>query len=445
MLPAVFVTLDALPLTANGKVDRQALPAPSDARPELVARLVLPRTPVEEQLAGIWSELLGIETLGVHDDFFELGGHSLLATQLMSRVREALLVDLPLRALFERPTIAGLAEVVRQGRRGRTAPPIEPVPRAGAIPLSFGQERLWVLDQLLPGQAVYNVPAVLRVAGAVSERALGRSFDEVLRRHEVLRTTFSVVEDGPVQVIAPALSLPIAMVDLSGLPEPLREAELSRLIAEETARPFDLAHGPLVRVSLLRLCDAESVLVLILHHIVADAWSMGILVRELTACYEAFSHGREPVLPELPVQYADFAHWQREWLRSGVLEAELAYWRRQLADLPVLELSTDRARPAVQTYRGSQEWFRLSPKPVRVAPRPEPALRRHALHDAAGGACRPCCLATRVRTTIVVGTPIANRGQVEIEGLIGFFRQHAGPARRPGRQSHVPGLARTHA
>ena len=437
MVPSAFIVLDTLPLTRHGKVDRQALMLLRQGPPELETGFAAPRTPTEDLLAGIWAEVLGRERVGIHDDFFELGGHSLLATQLISRMRAALGMEVPLRRLFEEPTIARLAAAVDGARatgprwpsppvlpvsrdRELPAPPIGPVPRAGRIPLSFGQERLWVLDQLLPGQAVYNVPAVLRVAGAVSESALGQSFDEVLRRHEVLRTTFSVVEGGPVQAIAPSLSLPVAVVDLGGLPEPEREAELSRLIAEETARPFDLARGPLLRVSLLRLCDAESVLVLVLHHIVVDAWSMGNLVRELTTCYEAFSHGGEPALPELPVQYADFAHWQREWLRGEVLEAELAYWRRQLADLPVLGLSTDRPRPAVQTYRGSQEGFRLSRSLSGSL---------HALSRRSGVTLFMTLLAgfqtllSRYtgQDTIVVGTPIASRGQVEIEGLIGFF------------------------
>ncbi len=415
MVPAAFVILDDLPRLPNGKVDRASLPAP-DARADLARTCVAPRTPVEELLAGIWSETLAVERIGVHDNFFELGGHSLVATRVISRVREACHIELPVRKLFEAPTVAGLAaEVDRAMREGGThRPPLRPEPRAGHLPLSFGQQRLWFLQQLEPESPAYNVPGVLRLLGPLDREALARSASEIVRRHEALRTTFHAVEGEPAQAVHPAtpVEIPVAF---------LAEEGLQDWISREASRPFDLAAGPLLRLHLLRLAEDDHVLFFNLHHAVSDGWSVGVLVRELTALYGAFLRGEAAVLPELPVQYGDFARWQRQWLQGEVLDAQLAYWRQRLAGAPeVLNLATDRPRPALQTYRGATCGRRL---PAELTA----SLRRFSRESSA-------TLFTSLLTgfkvllqrygagdDLVVGTNVAGRDQVEIEGLIGFF------------------------
>jgi acyl carrier protein len=420
--------LEALPLTPNGKVDRKALPAPGWGGRE--EGYEAPRTPTEELLAGIWAEVLGLERVGLHDNFFELGGHSLLATQVVSRLHQSLEVELPLRSLFESPTVAELVQAVERARAegaGLQAPPLGRVPREGELPLSFAQERLWFLDQLEPGSATYNMPGALRVRGELDRVAFERAMNEIVRRHEVLRTTFVVVDGQPVQVMVPALTLSIPTVDLSALPEESREAEVRRLAIEEAQRPFDLAVGPLLRVRLLDLggCaetgEPEQVLLFTLHHIVSDGWSEDILVREFVVLYEAFLEGKESPLPALPIQYADYAVWQRGWLQGEVLERQLAYWTGQLKGAPaVLVLPTDRPRPAVQSYRGASYEFTVSK---------EVTTQLHALSREAGVTLFMTLLAAfktllcryTGQKDIVVGTDVANRNRTEIEGLIGFF------------------------
>ncbi|HKH48056.1 MAG TPA: amino acid adenylation domain-containing protein, partial [Thermoanaerobaculia bacterium] len=350
MLPSAFVALPALPLTANGKLDRERLPAPEAVERADAAEHRAPRTDVEELLAGLFAQLLGLERVGIDDSFFELGGHSLLATQLISRIREAFATELPLRALFDAPTVAGLAEALDAARGAVPAPPIVAAPRDGreTFPLSFAQQRLWFLDQLLGASSAYNVFLPVRLDGPLDAAALAGSLDAIVRRHEILRTTFGTVDGEAVQIVHPAAPLPLPVVDLRESADPA--AEMLRLAAVEARQPFDLGRGPLVRVRLLRLADTAHVALLSMHHIVSDGWSMGILVRELGALYEALAAGRPaPTLAaELPVQYADFAVWQRQWLQGEVLERQLAYWRRQLGGgLPALQLPTDRPRPAV--------------------------------------------------------------------------------------------------
>ena len=420
MVPAAFVTLASLPLTAHGKVDRRALPAPDDVRPDLDVVFVAPRTPVEDELARIWSEVLGVERIGVHDDFFALGGHSLLATQLVSRLRRTFEIELPLRKLFETPTIAGLAQTIRRTRQGLAAPVIEPVERDAPLPLSFAQERLWFLDQLVPGHAFYTIPVALRLMGALDQPALHRCFQEVVRRHEALRTTFVSVGGRPVQVIAPALALTLPVVDLGGVPAPEREVLLQQRVQAAMAQPFDLVQGPLLRVLLFRLHDREHVLLVTLHHIVSDGWSMGVLVEEVAALYGAFTAGQPSPLGELGIQYADFAQWQRAWFRGEVLERQLAYWRTQLADVPPLELPTDRPRPPVQTYRGATEPLSL-PRSLteslhRLSRREDATLFMTLL-----AAFQTLLSRYSGQDDIVIGAGIANRNRAEVEGLIGFF------------------------
>ncbi|HEU0078288.1 MAG TPA: amino acid adenylation domain-containing protein, partial [Longimicrobiaceae bacterium] len=366
MVPGAFVLLEQLPLTPNGKVDRRALPAPEGSAADSLA----PRTPTEEILAGIWSEVLRRERVGVTEDFFELGGHSLLATRVVSRVREAFGVELPLRALFEAPTVAGLADrvaaLLRAGA-GVAAEPVVRVPRDGSpLPLSFAQQRLWFLDQLQPGSAAYNVPVPLRLRGALDARALAGALSEVVRRHESLRTVFRAAGGEPVQVVLPAAPFLLPVVELGGLPDAAREAEARRLAAEDAARPFDLARGPLLRATLVHAGEREHVLLVNLHHIVTDGWSMAVFFGELSALYPAQAAGEPSPLAELPVQYADSAVWQRAQLSEEALEGQLGFWRERLRGAPpLLELPTDRPRPQVQGSEGASHGFALSPATSR--------------------------------------------------------------------------------
>src|SRR5215211_1573157 len=326
MVPSTFVVLDALPLTPNGKLDRLALPAPDLARLELGTNYVSPRNAPEEQLVEIWVEVLGVARVGVHDDFFELGGHSLRATQLVSRVREVFQVELTLLSLFEEPTIAGLAERIDEARRGAqdlTAPPLVPASRDAQLPLSFSQQRMWLLDQLEPGSPTYHISHALRLSGTLEVEALKRSLREIVTRHEALRTIFAAVDGEPVQVISATMDTTLPVEDLSGVPQAEREAEAKRLALEEKRRPFDLEQGPLFRARLLRLGEEEHVLLISMHHIVSDGWSMGVFWRELGALYVAFSRDEPSPLPELPIQYADYALWQRQWLRGEALDEQL--------------------------------------------------------------------------------------------------------------------------
>ncbi|MBZ4423313.1 non-ribosomal peptide synthetase, partial [Myxococcus sp. RHSTA-1-4] len=421
MVPAAISVMEALPLTPNGKVDRKALPSPDAERTEQAPEYVAPRTPMEARLAALWAELLHVPRVGVHDDFFELGGHSLLATQLTTRLRDAFGMELPLRELFEAPTLGAFAPRVEQATRSlaRSAP--SPVPRTGPLPLSFAQQRLWFLDQLIPGDAQYNLPAALRFQGTLDVPALERAFEELVLRHESLRTTFQGTAEGAVQVIHPPTALPLTRVDLTDLPEERREAEALRLAGDEALRPFDLGHGPLMRVTLLRLGAEDHVLLVTTHHIVSDAWSVGVLIREVGSLYAALATGTRPQLPPLPIQYADYAVWQRGWLKDEALESQLSYWRNQLSGAPhALELPTDRPRPAVQTHRGASLRLRLSRELHEAL---------EALGQREGATPFMVLLAAwqwvlsrhSGQEDICVGSPIAGRTRAETEGLIGFF------------------------
>ncbi|MBW3655509.1 MAG: amino acid adenylation domain-containing protein, partial [Gemmatimonadetes bacterium] len=422
MVPSAIVAVDALPLTPNGKLDRRALPAPPapEAEPDAY---VAPRTPGEEVLAGIFAEVLRAERVGVETSFFDLGGHSLMATRVVSRIRDALGVELPLRAIFEAPTVAELAGAVEALRReGRPQlPPVVPVERTGPLPLSFAQERLWFLDRLQPGSANYNLPMALRLTGVLDTAALQRALGEVVRRHEALRTTFTEADGAAVQAVAPFVGFVLPVEDLSALEGAEREAMAQRRSAEEAARPFDLSAGPLFRASLLRMGDQEHVLLIGMHHVVSDQWSMGVLSRELSALYTAYATGAESPLPELPVQYADFAVWQREQLKGEALDRQMAWWKERLAGAPeVLELPTDRPRSAARTQRGGL---------VSTALPAETVARLDALARGEGAtlymvmlSAFQALLAKYARSDdVVVGTPIAGRTRREIEGLIGFF------------------------
>jgi amino acid adenylation domain-containing protein len=422
MVPGAYVALDRLPLTPSGKTDLRALPAPAadDGR-----GYAAPRTDTERALAEAWAEILGRERVGTRDDFFELGGHSLLATRVVSRAREAFGVELPVRALFEAPTVAGLAKrvdaLLREGA-GSQAPPLLPVPRDGSpLPLSFAQQRLWFIDRLEPGSSAYNMPTALRLRGALEVRALRASLEALARRHETLRTVFAVRDGEPVQVIHRPGPVPFPTVDLAALPVPRREAEAVRLAAEEALRPFDLERGPLLRASLLRLEDAEHALLLTLHHVVGDAWSMEVLTREVSASYAAHSRGEEIRLPELPVQYADYAAWQRGWLTGDVLEAQLAWWRERLAGAPpVLEIPVDHPRRPGAGAAAGRAQLALD---ARTASRVRELARREGATPFMTLLAAWQLLLGRYagEDDVVVGSPIAGRTRAETEGLIGFF------------------------
>ncbi|HEY0781311.1 MAG TPA: amino acid adenylation domain-containing protein, partial [Thermoanaerobaculia bacterium] len=365
MVPGAFVPLAALPRTPNGKLDRKALPVPAPARPEPAAAYVPPLTPDEKKVARLWSRVLGVERAGLDDDFVAAGGHSLLATRLAARLREAFEVELSLPALVAARTVGGLARAIDRARSagaGRVVPELRrAAPREGPLPLSFAQQRLWFLDQLEPGCAFYNIPAMLRLRGDLDAAALRRSLDEVVRRHEALRTTFHAALGEPRQVVLPPLHGVLPLADLGHLPVRTREAEALRLADEEARAPFDLARGPLLRATLLHLAGDDHVLLLTMHPIVSDGWSLQVLVRELALHYGAFRDRRPPSLPELPIQYADFARWQRAWLEVDLLREELEHWKGRLAGAPtVLELPADRPRPLAQSYRGARHNFAFS-------------------------------------------------------------------------------------
>ncbi|MHA7629651.1 non-ribosomal peptide synthase/polyketide synthase [Corallococcus sp. M7] len=420
MVPASLLVLDALPLNANGKVDRKALPEPGDA--PRAASYVAPRTATETQLATLFAEVLRVERVGLQDDFFALGGHSLLATQLVSRVRAAFGVELPLRALFGAPTVEALAPLLEKAPSSALrAPPLRPATREGDIPLSFAQQRLWLLDQLQPGDASYNIPTALRLTGRVDADALRGAFEALIARHESLRTTLAASHEAPSQRVQAAAAWELPVVDLGALPQEQREEEARRIVAEEARRPFQLATGPLLRGLLVRLEEEEHLLLVTMHHVVSDGWSMGVLVREMAAFYEAFSTGSTPALPPLPVQYADFATWQRDWLQGEVLEAQLGYWKQRLAGAPAaLELPTDRPRPPVQSHRGATVDVRIPAHLVE-------ALKALAQREGATpfmvflAAFQVLLSRYAAQDDITVGSPIAGRTQAETEGLIGFF------------------------
>jgi amino acid adenylation domain-containing protein/FkbM family methyltransferase len=424
MVPSAFVIMDALPVSPSGKIDRRALPAPDDARPDLANAYIAARTPVEEVLAAIYAEVLQIAEVGINDSFFELGGHSLLATQFISRVREAFDVELALRSIFETPSIAELAQVIEatlQAEKGLQAPPITPVSREGHLPVSFAQQRLWFIDQLEPGSPVYNLPAAVRLQGSLNFEALELTINEIVRRHEILRTTFATNRGQPVQVITPFETFALPLSDLSGLPEEEREAEAMRLGTAETKTAFDLNTGPLMRAHVLRLGEQEHVMLFTMHHSISDGWSMGVLVREVAALYTAFSEGEASPLPELPVQYADFAAWQRGWLQGETLEAHLAYWKQQLRGVPAkLELPSTRPPPAVQNFRGSRQSF-VFPVGLSEQLRALSQKEKSTLFMTLLAAFATQLHRYSGQEEIVLGTDVANRNRAETEGLIGFF------------------------
>ncbi|OUL26109.1 condensation domain-containing protein [Nostoc sp. 106C] len=383
-----------------------------------------PRNLVEEMLATIWAEVLKWKQVGIDDNFFELGGDSLIATQLISRIRDTFQVDISLLSLFEFPTIASFSDRLQKIQQTQLSLPLQPLAvasRPTEIPLSFAQARLWFLDQLEPGNYAYNIPVALQLTGHLNISALEQSFNEIVRRHEALRTTFVMGSHEPIQIITPQQTITISLVDLRDLADSEQQAQVQHLALEEAKRPFNLGTGPLIRVTLLQLNNTKNVLLLTMHHIIADGWSMGVLVKELATFYEGFVSGKQPQMPKLPIQYADFAIWQREWLQTEGLETQLAYWKEQLNGAPAsLNLPIDRARPSIQTFQGISTSFTLSSELSQ-------ALK--TLSRQQGVTLFMTLLATfqtllnkyTNQDDIVVGTDVANRNRSELEPMIGFF------------------------
>jgi hypothetical protein len=414
MVPAAFVRLQELPLTPNGKLDRKALPVPDTAAFARHAYQA-PQGAIETVLAAIWAELLKLEQVGRNDDFFELGGHSLLAVRVMSRIA-AFGVDLPLAALFASPALKDFASVVDQRlkRGAELLPDITPIPREGALPLSFAQQRLWFLAQLEQRSDNYHMPLGLRLRGQLDVAAWKQALDRLWARHEALRSVFLNKEGEPeVRLLPPQLGVPLPEHDLRGRPD--AAAQLERISQEEAHAPFDLARGPLLRARLVRLADEEYVFLLTQHHIVSDGWSLGILVQELSRLYSG------ETLPELTVQYPDYAAWQRHRLAGALLESHVAYWRNALAGTPVLlSLPTDRPRPPRQSFAGAQLPIQLD-APLTEALK-ELCQQHHATMFMTVLAAWAAVLSRLSgQHDIVIGTPTANRGHHEIESLIGFF------------------------
>ncbi|MUH00601.1 amino acid adenylation domain-containing protein, partial [Scytonema sp. UIC 10036] len=423
MVPNAIVILEALPLTPNGKVDHRALPSPELDR-ELLDKFFAPRNPIEEMLALIWADVLKVEQVGIHDNFFELGGHSLLATQLISRIRTSLKVELPLRSLFAAATVAQLAQEIQQWQQQQlelAAPPLLPTPRNAHLSLSFAQQRLWFLDQFKPNSAIYNIPGAFRLVGNLNRAALEQSLIEIIHRHEALRTNFVTINGKPSQIIQKEITWTVSIFEWQHLPRGEQEIATQQLAKQQAIQPFDLAKGALIRATLVVLNETEHILLVCMHHIVSDGWSMGVFISELATLYNAYSHGQPSPLAPLPIQYADFALWQRNWLKGSVLQTQLSYWQQQLKDAPaLLSLPTDRPRPAIQTFAGAHQDFaitgELTRKLAKLSQEQGVTLFMTLL-----AAYNTLLYRYTGQTDILVGSPIANRDRSEIEGLIGFF------------------------
>ncbi|MDO7929923.1 amino acid adenylation domain-containing protein [Pseudomonas sp. KFB-139] len=419
MVPVAYVVLQSLPLTPNGKLDRKALPAP-DLQALVSQGYEAPQGEIEVALAQLWQELLGVEKVGRFDRFFDLGGHSLLAIRLISQVRLRLGVELSLAELFTHSELSALAGLLAQAGRS-TLPDIVRVPRDEDLPLSFAQQRLWFLAQMEGGSTAYNMPAGLRLRGPLDESALQRALERILARHEALRTRFAVREDQePVQLIEPVDSgFALTRFNLQASND--REQQLLAMAQEEALAPFDLATGPLIRGRLVRLDAEDHALLVTVHHIVSDGWSLGVLTRELTELYEAFRQGLEDPLPPLSVQYADYAVWQRRWLSGEVLEAQSRYWQQTLADAPaLLALPTDKPRPAQQDYAGATLGIVLD---AALTQDLKALSQRHGTTLYMTVIAAWAVLLSRLggQDDVVIGSPMANRMRAEVEPLIGFF------------------------
>ncbi|MEH2073177.1 MAG: amino acid adenylation domain-containing protein [Nostoc sp.] len=423
MVPAAFVILDSLPLTPNGKVDRQNLPACDRTRPDLEETFVAVRNPIEKTLAVIWTELLGLERIGVNDNFFCLGGHSLIATQILSRVREVFQVELSFQQIFANPTIAGLARLIEQGNKEQQwqRPAIERIPHEGLLPVSFAQERVYFIQQLAPENSAYQFQATMRFTGQLNVPVLQQSLNEIVLRHEIFRTTYTAVNGRLFQVIHPHQPISFTVIDLQTFPESEREAEAQRLVEAEVQKPLDMNQLPLIKWVLLKLNDREHLLIHVEHHMAHDGWSFNVFLGELLELYQAFSLGNSSVLPQPLLQFADFAHWQREWVKSQSAQAQLAYWQQKLSgSSPLLELPYNRPRPTEQTYNGDQIRVELPInlcESLRVLSRQEGVT----LFMTMLGAFLVVLHRYTAQDDLSIGTAVANRRMQEVEKLIGMI------------------------
>ncbi len=431
MIPSTYVFLEKFPLNRSGKVDRLALPAPSPARGASAATLVPPRTGLEQQIADTFCQILHLERISVFDNFFELGGDSLKAAVLTNQLQQQLDIPLNVRSIFLVPTVAEFAEHVEQlwPELKKAAPkafrmaiqPIEQVPRQQKLPLSFGQQRLWFLDQFEPNSALYNMPVALHLKGRLDIRILELAINEIIRRHEILRTVFIDSDGKAQQVVLPALKLQIPVIDLRHLPPSEQHSEAKRFANQESQVPFNLSTGPLIRAKLFQLRDDEFIFVLTLHHIIVDGWSIGIMLREISSLYEAFLDGEDSPLPDLTIQYADFAYWQRQWLQTDIFKDQLQYWKTKLAHCnAMLQLPTDRPRPAFTSFRGDRHFIRIS---EQLTSQFKQLCEQEQVTQFMGLMAVFQTLLSRYsnQSDICVGTPIANRPRAELENLIGFF------------------------
>ncbi|MCC6499597.1 MAG: amino acid adenylation domain-containing protein [Anaerolineales bacterium] len=420
MLPASYILVDAIPLTSNGKINRRALPDPDFQSGQDF--YIAPQSQLQELLVGIWSDVLHLEKVGIHESFFDLGGHSLLATQIMSRIRQVTRVDLPLRVLFEFPTVAGLSAQVEalKDQDEFDIPPLKPMTRDGYPRLSFSQERMWFVQQLVPETTAYNITGNVSIKGRLNPQALEQAFNMVIDRHEILRTIFDIVDDEPVQVIKTSSHLSMPVINLEAVSDLERTARLDELLTSAAKEPFNLVHGPLIRAFIVRLSDDEHILSIAMHHIISDQWSMGVFSREVASIYNSLTNRLPLDLPDLPLQYADYSLWQRSWLQGEQLNARLAYWRKQLDGITALDLPTDHPRPAMQSFNGAMERIDL----------PE------SLIESVNNLCRqeritPFMFFLAIfkillirysgQKDVAVGTPIANRNWLETENLMGTF------------------------
>ena len=423
MLPSAFVELDQLPRTLNGKIDRKALPDLEllQAERELEAGKM---TPIEEIVAGIWCEVLRLPAIARTGNFFNLGGHSLLVTQVLARVRECLKVEVPIRSIFEAPTLDQFARLIEEqishGEQSELAT-ITRVSRDGELPLSFSQQRMWFFEQLASGSGAFNIALGVRLTGALNVSALEQTFREIIRRHEALRTVFPQTNSQPVQIIQPPGMFNLPIVDLSALPREQREPEAARFAQQETLRRFDLANGPLVRPKLLRMNEDEHIIICTMHHIIGDGQSFEVIIAEMSRIYSTFTEGQPSPLAEVSVQYVDYAAWQQQLLRGEELEKRLAYWRKQLAEAPArLNLPLARSRPKVQKFGGTYQKVALSPELTT-------ALRELSRRE--GTTLYMTMLSAFVLLLnqytddedIVVGSVYANRERVEAEKVIGIL------------------------
>jgi amino acid adenylation domain-containing protein len=423
MVPGRIVKVDQIPLTANGKLDRKALEQLSELQQEREERFLAPRSEIEELLCGIWADLLDRERVGIRENFFDLGGHSLIATQVVSRIRALFGVEVPLRAMFDSPTVEALAvEVdleITAGRR-QSAPQLVPVVRTGRLPLSFAQQRLWFIDQLEPGNPVYNCPRLVRLEGNLKVWALRDALSEIVRRHEVLRTSFPAQGGDPEQKIHVPHDMDLPVLDLALFAEHWAEQVARELAEKEALCSFDLATGPMFRATLVKITKREHLLVLVMHHIVSDGWSAGVLIKELTALYQAFSDALKSPLDDLPLQYADYAIWQRNWLNGEVLEQQLDYWRNQLHGIDRLELPTDRPRTPLASNRAQVISFQFA-QPLAQKLRDLCRTEGVTLFMTLVAAFQLLLSRYTGQTDVAIGTVVANRNQLQIENLLGFF------------------------